>query len=187
MNKLLFADSAGPGFQRIYANSSYALAALVPASLVSPPDGAIAKVADVGLAVAITAHNHIGLNYGEQGALNAAGLLAGWRPAPAQPSPLAAFAALDTNCKRVTIKDDILLISIDSVCCILHFVLAVVADYVPRGLQVPVRAGVLGISVLTALGLTKLAITGEAPPSQPTLLLIPASIGRFFSTERCWS
>jgi hypothetical protein len=37
---------------------------------------------------------------------------------------------------------------------------AVVADYVPRGLQVPARAGVLGLSVVTFLGLAKLALTG---------------------------
>lgn len=36
MNKLIFADSAGPAFQRVYNNSHYALAALLPASLVSP-------------------------------------------------------------------------------------------------------------------------------------------------------
>lgn len=36
MNKLIFADSAGPAFQRIYNNSHFALAALLPASLVSP-------------------------------------------------------------------------------------------------------------------------------------------------------
>lgn len=64
MNKLLFADSAGPSFQKIYGTSHFALAALVPASLVSPPEGAIAKVADVGLAAALTVHNHIALNYG---------------------------------------------------------------------------------------------------------------------------
>lgn len=67
MNKLLFADSAGPAWQKVYSNSHYALAALLPASLVSPQDGAIAKVADVGLAAAITAHNHIALNYGARG------------------------------------------------------------------------------------------------------------------------
>ncbi|KAI3427435.1 hypothetical protein D9Q98_010350 [Chlorella vulgaris] len=99
MNKLLFADSAGPSFQKIYGTSHFALAALVPASLVSPPEGAIAKVADVGLAAALTVHNHIALNY-------------------------------------------------------------VISDYVPRGIQVPVRAGVLGLSVLTAVGLTKLALGG---------------------------
>lgn len=50
---------------QLYNNSHFALAALLPASLVSPQDGAIAKVADVGLAAAITVHNHVALNYGE--------------------------------------------------------------------------------------------------------------------------
>lgn len=50
--------------QKVYNNSHYALAALLPASLVSPQDGPIAKVADIGLAAAITVHNHIALNYG---------------------------------------------------------------------------------------------------------------------------
>ena len=36
MNKLIFADSAGPAWQKVYNNSHYALAALLPASLVSP-------------------------------------------------------------------------------------------------------------------------------------------------------
>lgn len=52
---------------QLYSNSHFALAALLPASLVSPQDGAIAKVADVGLAAAITVHNHIALNYGKWG------------------------------------------------------------------------------------------------------------------------
>jgi hypothetical protein len=64
MNKLLFADSAGPGWQKVYNTSHFALAALLPASLVSQPDGVIAMVADLGLAGAITVHNHIALNYG---------------------------------------------------------------------------------------------------------------------------
>ncbi|KAL4425151.1 hypothetical protein ABPG77_008256 [Micractinium sp. CCAP 211/92] len=99
MNKLIFADSAGSAWQKLYNNSHFALAALLPASLVSPQDGAIAKVADVGLAAAITVHNHVALNY-------------------------------------------------------------VISDYVPRGIQVPVRVGVVGLSALTALGLTKLALAG---------------------------
>ncbi len=37
---------------------------------------------------------------------------------------------------------------------------AVISDYVPRGIQVPVRVGVVGLSALTALGLTKLALAG---------------------------
>jgi hypothetical protein len=73
MNKLLFADSAGPSFQKIYGTSHFALAALVPASLVSPPEGAIAKVADVGLAAALTVHNHIALNYGARSEAGAGG------------------------------------------------------------------------------------------------------------------
>lgn len=44
MNKLIFADSAGPAFQRIYNNSHFALAALLPASLVSPQVWATAGV-----------------------------------------------------------------------------------------------------------------------------------------------
>ena len=38
---------------------------------------------------------------------------------------------------------------------------SVISDYVPRGIQVPVRAGVVGLSLLTAVGLTKLALGGE--------------------------
>jgi hypothetical protein len=64
MNKLLFADSAGPRMQKLYGQSHYALAALVPASLVSPTDSIPAKLADVGLAAAIPFHSQVALNYG---------------------------------------------------------------------------------------------------------------------------
>lgn len=37
---------------------------------------------------------------------------------------------------------------------------AVVSDYVPKGLQLPARVGVLGLSVVTAAGLMKLALAG---------------------------
>ncbi len=64
MNKLLFPDAAGPKIQRWYGQSHYALAALVPATLVSPTDSIPAKLADLGLAVAIPLHNHVALGYG---------------------------------------------------------------------------------------------------------------------------
>ena len=64
MNKVLFADAAGPGFQKLYSQSHYALAALVPASLVSPSGSIPAKVADIGLAAAIPLHSHIAMNFG---------------------------------------------------------------------------------------------------------------------------
>lgn len=70
MNKILFSDAAGPQIQKLYGNSHYALAALVPASLVSPSDGMLAKVADLGLAVAIPLHSHVGLGYGKLLILN---------------------------------------------------------------------------------------------------------------------
>ena len=38
---------------------------------------------------------------------------------------------------------------------------AVVADYVPRALQVPARAGVVGLSTVMLLGLLKLTVKGE--------------------------
>lgn len=41
---LLHADSAGPAWQRAYHTSSYALAGLLPAGLVSPEGGILAKV-----------------------------------------------------------------------------------------------------------------------------------------------
>jgi succinate dehydrogenase (ubiquinone) membrane anchor subunit len=63
MSKLLFADSAGSNFQRLYGKSHVALAGLVPASLAAPAGSAPAKVADVGLALAIPLHSHVGLNY----------------------------------------------------------------------------------------------------------------------------
>lgn len=38
-----------------------------------------------------------------------------------------------------------------------------ISDYVPRGIQAPVRVGVVGLSALTALGLAKLALAGGHP------------------------
>lgn len=61
-SKVLTADSAGPAWQRAFHTSSYALAGLIPAGLVSPEGGVLAKVADVGLAAAIPFHTHVGLN-----------------------------------------------------------------------------------------------------------------------------
>ena len=72
MNKLLYADNAGPVVQKLYHNSAFALAALVPATLVSPQDGVFAKIADIGLAAAIPLHNHVALNYGARAAVSSA-------------------------------------------------------------------------------------------------------------------
>jgi len=67
MNKVLFADTAGSNFQKLYGQSHYALAALVPASLVSNSDSIPAKLADLGLAAAIPFHSHVAMNFGELG------------------------------------------------------------------------------------------------------------------------
>jgi succinate dehydrogenase (ubiquinone) membrane anchor subunit len=64
-NKILFADAAGPQFQKIYSKSHYTLAGLVPAGLVSETGSVPAKISDVGLAVAIPVHGHIAMNFGE--------------------------------------------------------------------------------------------------------------------------
>lgn len=62
INKILMADAAGPAWQKAYHTSSYALAGLLPAGLVSPEGGALAKVSDIGLAAAIPFHTHVGLS-----------------------------------------------------------------------------------------------------------------------------
>jgi hypothetical protein len=64
MNAFLFADSAGPKVQRLYHQSHYVLAGLVPASLVSETSSIPAKVSDIGLAAAIPLHSHVAMNYG---------------------------------------------------------------------------------------------------------------------------
>ncbi|KDD76803.1 hypothetical protein H632_c99p0 [Helicosporidium sp. ATCC 50920] len=99
MNKLLYPDGAGSKVLRFYHQSSYAMAALVPATMLAPTGSMPAKAADVGLAVALPLHGHFALSY-------------------------------------------------------------VVSDYVPKGLQLPARVGVLGLSVVTAAGLMKLALAG---------------------------
>ena len=42
----------------------------------------------------------------------------------------------------------------------MHYYLAVVSDYVPRGVQLPVRAGVAGLSAIMFMGLMKTALIG---------------------------
>ncbi|WPT10659.1 Succinate dehydrogenase [ubiquinone] cytochrome b small subunit [Picochlorum sp. SENEW3] len=63
MNSFLFADSAGPKVQRLYHQSHYVLAGLIPATLVSEKSSIPAKLSDIGLAAAIPVHSHIAMNY----------------------------------------------------------------------------------------------------------------------------
>jgi hypothetical protein len=65
MNKVLYADAAGTAIQKVYGKSHIALAALIPASLVSPSDSIPAKIADVGIAAVVPFHAHVGLSVGE--------------------------------------------------------------------------------------------------------------------------
>jgi hypothetical protein len=65
MNKVLYADAAGTAIQKYYGKSQLSLAALIPATLVSPADSIPAKIADVGLAVVVPFHAHVGLSVGE--------------------------------------------------------------------------------------------------------------------------
>jgi hypothetical protein len=62
MNKVLYADAAGTAIQKYYGKSHIALAALIPATLVSPSDSIPAKLADVGIAAVVPFHAHVGLN-----------------------------------------------------------------------------------------------------------------------------
>jgi|Transcript_1624 succinate dehydrogenase (ubiquinone) membrane anchor subunit len=99
MNAVLFADSAGPKVQRLYQQSHYVLAGLVPATLICESNTIPARVSDVGLALALPLHSHVALSY-------------------------------------------------------------VVSDYVPKSLQLPVRAGVAGLTAVAFLGLMKTAVAG---------------------------
>lgn len=65
LNKVLFSESAGPSVHKLYNQSHYALAGLIPATLVSEDRSLFAKVSDVGLALALPVHSHLALNYGE--------------------------------------------------------------------------------------------------------------------------
>ena len=64
MNTILFADSAGPAVQKLYHQSHYVVAGLIPATLVSEKSSIPAKLSDIGLAAAIPLHSHVALNYG---------------------------------------------------------------------------------------------------------------------------
>ncbi len=62
---MLFSESAGPSVHKLYNQSHYALAGLIPATLVSEDRGLFAKVSDLGLALALPVHSHLALNYGD--------------------------------------------------------------------------------------------------------------------------
>ena len=62
MNKVLYSDAAGTAIQKVYGKSNLTLAALMPATLVSPSDSILAKVADVGIATVIPFHANVGLS-----------------------------------------------------------------------------------------------------------------------------
>jgi len=143
MNKLLFSDAAGSQIQKLYGNSHYALAALVPASLVSPSDGMLAKVADLGLAVAIPLHSHVALGYGK--IFNLGVMYA----APFTVCIWVRRRSTEQSCSPGFAKSSFA-----------HLLFAVVADYVPRGLQVPARFGVVGLTGVMGLGLLKLSLMG---------------------------
>jgi succinate dehydrogenase (ubiquinone) membrane anchor subunit len=132
MSKILYTDSAGKQFQKIYGQSHYALAGLVPVGLLSDSTSIPGKIADYGLALALPVHTHVGMSYGTciprhyLSFHNPCGIFVGFLTPFL--SPLLAST--------------------------------VVSDYVPKLLQVPVRVGVLGMSSVMFLGLLKLNMTG---------------------------
>jgi hypothetical protein len=152
MNKLLFADAAGPRVQKLYSQSHYALAGLVPATLVSPSDSIPAKIADLGLAAAIPLHSHVGLNYGEGSVRTMVSALGVWG-ARGPSAPHATAAALSAP-------------PLTTPPCALP-ACAVVSDYVPRALQLPARVAVLGVSGVMFLGLVKLSLSGPGIGGEP--------------------
>jgi hypothetical protein len=64
LNKVLYADSAATAIHKYYGKSNMTLAALVPATLVSPSDSIPAKIADVGIAAVVPFHAHVGMSVG---------------------------------------------------------------------------------------------------------------------------
>lgn len=112
----------------------------------------------MGLAAAITVHNHVALNYGGPRLLRAdqlkpeRGGAAADAPHPAQRPAWAACTAHHHQPPHPS--------------CSLPAP-AVISDYVPKGIQVPVRGGVVALSVLTALGLAKLALAGACLAALP--------------------
>mmetsp|Transcript_27677 Transcript_27677/g.70494 ORF Transcript_27677/g.70494 Transcript_27677/m.70494 type:complete len:120 (-) Transcript_27677:396-755(-) len=62
LSRILAADVGGPQLHKAHNLSSYTLAAATPLAIISSKDGFLQRVADLGLAVAIPVHMHIGLN-----------------------------------------------------------------------------------------------------------------------------
>lgn len=65
MSRLLFPDRTGHGGIKLIHQSSFALAGLVPASLLVPTESIPAKIVDVGLSVVLPVHGYFGLMYSE--------------------------------------------------------------------------------------------------------------------------
>jgi hypothetical protein len=139
MNKVLFADNAGRQFQKVYGQSHIALAGLVPVGLLTDGHSFPGKAADFGLAFALPVHSHIGLNFGTP--------IISFHTPP--------FTKGFTHL-HLSFPDSRPHLPYPS----LPFLLTVVADYVPKMLQVPARVGVLGMSTIMFLGLMKLNIMG---------------------------
>ncbi|KAJ9524605.1 CybS-domain-containing protein [Haematococcus lacustris] len=62
LSRVLAADIAGHQFHRAHEYANYALAGATPLAIVSKKDGFLQRVADLGFAVAIPVHMHIGMN-----------------------------------------------------------------------------------------------------------------------------
>lgn len=142
MNKVLFADNAGKKFQKVYGQSHIALAGLVPVGLLTDGHSFPGKAADFGLALALPVHSHIGLNFGTpvfHSTLPLSPRVSHTHTSPFHRLPRSSPPFLPYSSP---------------------FLLTVVADYVPKMLQVPARVGVLGMSTIMFLGLMKLNIMG---------------------------
>ena len=109
------------------------LAALLPATLVSPSDSIPAKIADVGIAAVVPFHAHVGMSIGTLRSVERSG-----------------FSYIPSFRRFFHLKPHRS-----------HFIFSVViADYVPKMMQVPARIGLLGVTGTMFLGLMKLSIMG---------------------------
>lgn len=62
LDKILKADSAGPKFRKIYDQSHYALAGLVPIAALGGEHTPLTRLTDLALAAVIPLHMHVGVN-----------------------------------------------------------------------------------------------------------------------------
>lgn len=166
----MYADTS-KGLYKLFHKSHFALAGLVPATLALPSDGFPAKLADVGLAAVLPLHSHVAMNSGEWNSTQRARSRSEINYVASM--ELVPGSGFNCGSLAVLIPGPHAFCGCGGVCLPAvpwtrgrnpspgPLPQTVVTDYVPKALQLPARAGVIGLSAVTFIGLMKLSLTGD--------------------------